>query len=340
MTEFWVASGHQLTRLDVAGRMRVTDELLLAWLARPEVLPPEDACFAERALHARLMRNPREAVTAGTVAALADADARENWGFLLTMRDALLAAGTVEGGYLDLVTRRVRLPLVLLDQLVQLVLRNALDGCTEVATLRAAEMMFRPQKGHVKDGALILADAELVAELEAEMRASPLAAMLKGGAESLDVLGAGNGWTYWSRSDAHSMALNFGGDAAARAGLAAAMTAFLRHLMGLELRIEALTSLEGAEFRWFLGLDEVGTRIGNALWRGETHDAQPIGLFRLDFGPGAPVRADLAGHPVWLILGIGADMTVRMKPQNLVTGLPLSGPLPIRTAHSGAGRRH
>ncbi len=325
MTEFWVASGHQLTQLDAEGRMRVTDELLLAWLARPEVLPPEDACFAERALHARLMQAPRAEVSPGTLSALADADARENWGFLLAMRDALLAAGTVEEGYLALVHGGVRLPVVLLAQLVQLILRNALDGCEDVATLRAAEMVFRSQKGHVKDKALILADEELVAELEAEMHASPLAAMLKGGAESLDVLGAGNGWTYWSRSDAHSMALNFGGDAAARAGLAAAMAAFLRHLLGLEVRIEALTALEGAEFRWFVGLDEVGTRIGNALWQGETPPAQPIGLFRLEFGHGAPVRPDLAGHPVWLILGMGADMTVRMKPQNLVTGLPLIG---------------
>ena len=57
MREFWVASGHHLTRLDPAGRMAVTDELLLAWFARPEVLPPAEACFAERALHARLLRD-------------------------------------------------------------------------------------------------------------------------------------------------------------------------------------------------------------------------------------------------------------------------------------------
>ncbi|GAA0286803.1 DUF6352 family protein [Rhodovulum strictum] len=325
MTEFWVASGHHLTRLDASGRMQVTDALLLAWLARPELLPPPEACAAERALHARLLDTPRAEVAPEAVAALADPDARENWGFLLSLRDALLAAGTVEGGYLDLVRRGVRLPVVFLNQLVQLVLRNALDGCQDVATLRAAEMLFRPQKGHVRDGALILADEELVAELDAEMRASPLAAMLKGGVEQLDILGAGNGWTYWSRSDAHSMALNFGGDQAARAGLAAAMTAFLRHLLGFDLRIEALTSIEGVDFRWFIGLDEVGTRIGNALWRGETPETPPIGLFRLDLAPGVPVRPALAGQPVWLILGMGADSVVRMKPQNLIAGLPLPG---------------
>jgi hypothetical protein len=324
VTEFWVASGHHLTRIDAAGRMVVTDELLLAWLARPEIKPPPEACRAERALHDRLMRNPREAAGHAAIAAMQDADARENWAFFLALRDALLAAGTVEGGYLRLVTGGVRLPVVLLNQLVQLILRNALDNCQDVPTLRAAELMFRPQRGHVKDGALILADDEVVAELEAEMHRSPLAAMLKGGAESLDVLGAGNGWTYWSRSDAHAMALNWGGDPAARAGLAAAMAAFLRHLMGLDVTITPLTAIEGAPFRWFVGLDEPGTRIGNALWKGETPETGPVGLFRLDFAAGAPVRAGLDGVPVWLILGMGADMVLRMKPQNLVTGLPLS----------------
>jgi hypothetical protein len=82
MPEFWVASGHHLTRLDARGRMLVTDELLLAWLARPEVLPPPEACAAERALHARLMAAPRAPVSHLELAALADPDARENWTFL------------------------------------------------------------------------------------------------------------------------------------------------------------------------------------------------------------------------------------------------------------------
>jgi hypothetical protein len=94
MKEFWVASGHHLTRLDGQGRMIVTDELLLAWLARPEVLPPEEACAAERALHAKLLAAPRAEVAEAEIAAMADPDARENWGFLLSLRDRLISAGT------------------------------------------------------------------------------------------------------------------------------------------------------------------------------------------------------------------------------------------------------
>jgi hypothetical protein len=124
MREFWVASGHHLTGLDATGRMRVTDELVLAWLARPEIVPPPEACAAERALHARLMDKPRAQVSAVERANLADPDARENWGFLLTLRDTLLSAGTIEAGYLALVRDRVKLPHLFYDQLVQLILRN------------------------------------------------------------------------------------------------------------------------------------------------------------------------------------------------------------------------
>ena len=79
MPEFWVASGHHLARLDRAGRMLVTDELLLAWLARPEIVPPPEACATERAVHARLMAKPRSPVPPLELAAIADPDARENW---------------------------------------------------------------------------------------------------------------------------------------------------------------------------------------------------------------------------------------------------------------------
>jgi hypothetical protein len=324
MPEFWVASGHHLTHLTPRGWMAVTDALLTAWLARPELKPPPEACAAERALHARVMTAPRAPVTHLELGALADPDAAENWRFFLTLRTALLAEGTVEGGYLRLVREGARVPFVLMAQLVQLILRNALEGCQDALTVRAAELFFRPQRAHVKDGALWLADEELVAEIEAEMHRSPLSAMWKGGVEGLDVLGAGNAWTYWSRSDAHSTVLNFGGDAAARAGLARAIEAWLRHLLALEVAVEPVARADGVDLRWYVGLDQTGTAIGDALWHGRSPPSDPVGLFRLTVADPDSLRPDLRGHPVWLILGIGADGAVRMKPQNLLTGLPLA----------------
>ena len=165
-----------------------------------------------------------------------DPDARENWEFLLTLRDRLLAAGSIEAGYLGLVRDRVRLPHLFYDQLVQLILRNALEGCDDVHVLRAAEMFFRPQRAFLNDGALMLADDELVAELEGEIHSNPLFAMMNGGVDSLDVLNDENAWTYWSRSDAHTMVLPFGADRKARAGFAHAAERFVHHLLGQPVR--------------------------------------------------------------------------------------------------------
>ena len=326
MPEFWVASGHHLTRLDGRGRMIVTDELLLAWLARPELLPPPEACAAERALHARLMAAPRRPVTEPELAALADPDGEENWRLFLPLRDRLLRPGTMEAGYAAILAEGLRLPLVFLNQLVQLILRNALDGCDDPQTLRAAECLFRPQRGHVKDGVLLLADEELVALFEAEMHASPLTAMFSGGVEGLDVLGGGNEWTYWSRSDAHTTVLNFGGDPQARRGMAAALAAFVGHMLGLRVTVTAQTRADEIDLRWYVGLDPAGTAIGDALWHGRPPPATLVGLFRLEFADPGAVRPDLSGHPVWLILGMGPDLRLTMKPQNLLAGLPLAVP--------------
>lgn len=326
MREFWVASGHHLTRLDDRGRMQATDELILAWLARPEIVPPPEACAAERALHEKLLAAPQTTVSEAEVAAMEDADARENWGFLMRLRDTLLAEGSIEAGYLALVREGAVLPVLFYNQLVQLILRNALDGCEDTRVLRAAELFFRTQRAYLNDGSMMLADEELVAEIEAEKDASPLAAMLGGGVEALDVLGDSNGWTYWSRSDAHSMVLPFGGDPKARAALGQVIEAFIAHLLGRKVALTAMTEAPDVDLRWFVGLDPVGTEIGNALWNGAVPKGSLVGIFALEFASDEGVEPGAQGHPVYLLLGMGDDNVIRCKPQNLVMGLPLTHP--------------
>ncbi|KIN71947.1 DUF6352 family protein [Sulfitobacter guttiformis] len=324
MREFWVASGHHLTTLDVSGRMQVTDALILAWLARPEIIPPPEACAAERALHVRLLKAPQAAVSVMELANMEDPDARENWQFLMTLRDTLLAAGSVEEGYLALVRGRVRLPHLFYDQLVQLILRNALEGCEDVHTLRAAEMLFRPQRAYLNEGALMLADDELVSELEGEIHSNPLFAMLNGGVDQLDVLNGANAWTYWSRSDAHTMVLPFGADPLARAGMASALSRFVSHLMDVPVAVTALQVAEDVDLQWYVGLDQAGTEIGNALWKGEAPDASLAGLFALTFLRPEGVAPQVRTTPVYLLMGLDGSNVIRFKPQNLVTGLPLA----------------
>lgn len=326
--EFWVSSGHHMVRRRDDGRLSVTDELLLTYLARPEIVPPEDACVVERALYQQLKASPRAAVDAATIASIADADARENWQFLIAYRDLLIREETIEGAYLAIVRERMPVPPLFLNQLVHLILRNALEGCSDPYVLRAAELMFRPQRASVLEGALLLADQELVEEREREQHDKPLAAMFAGepGSE-LDVLDEDNAWTYWSRSDAHSMALNFGGDPKSRTGLAVALTVFIHHLLGTKVTIEPLIDVKEVDFRWFVGLDQDATALGNRLWRGEEVPSdlteRLIGLFRLDFAEDEGKQRQSEG-PVYLLMTMSPDKTVRLKPQNLVTGLPLA----------------
>jgi hypothetical protein len=325
MREFWVASGHHLTRLDATGRMQVTDELILAWLARPEIVPPADACAAERALHARLMAAPRAQVSVLERANIKDPDARENWDFLLTLRDRLLAAGSIEAGYLALVRDRVRLPHLFYDQLVQLIMRNALEGCEDVHTLRAAEMFFRPQRAFLNEGAMMLADDELVTELEGEVHTNPLFAMMNGGVEALDVLNDDNAWTYWSRSDAHTMVLPFGADPKAREGLARAVARFVHHLLGQPVTVRVMVSAQDVDLKWYVGLDQAGTSYGNAIWNGQTPTASLVGLLALTFDSSDGVMPEIGTDPVYLFVGLESTNVIRFKPQNLVIGLPLLG---------------
>ena len=135
--------------------------------------------------------------------------------FFIRFRDRLAQAPSIEAAYRDLARApRVDLPPLFLDQLAHLILRNALDGCEDPYTLRAGELFFRAQRASVHDGVLTLADADLVDEIEkgraAMMHVAPLTAMLE--KDELDVMDDENAWTYWSRSDANSMAMNLGGN--------------------------------------------------------------------------------------------------------------------------------
>src|SRR6476619_1199355 len=64
MQDFWLSCGHHLLDRDDGGGLLVTDDFLKAYLARPELAPPADACIVERTLHAALLTNPRRPVAA------------------------------------------------------------------------------------------------------------------------------------------------------------------------------------------------------------------------------------------------------------------------------------
>jgi hypothetical protein len=325
--DFWLSCGHHLLDRDAGGGLLVTDEFLKAYLARPEVAPPADACVAERALHGRLLADPRQAVAAAEIAAIADADARENWEVLLAYRDHLARHRTLEAAYLDIVRRNLKFPHLFINQLVHLILRNALDGCDDAFVLRAAELFFRPQKLTIHDGSLVAADEETVSGL-GDKPLSPLVSMLGlPAAAEIDVLGDSNAAVYWDRSDLFDMALDL---TAGRRGLAAlgdVAARWVRHLLSVEVRVEPLVEMQDVTLTWYVGLDADATRIGDALWNGDDLDeatrARVVGLYRMEFADPADVLQKVRGAPIYLITAMSADKVLRLKPQNLVTGLPV-----------------
>ncbi len=325
MNEFWVSSGHLLLDRSPDGFLLLTDDFLRAFLARPELMPPEEACDAERALHATLLATPRAQVDAS---ALADADAAENWAVFLTFRDALIAAPTIEAAYLRLATGDVSgTPPLFMTQLVHVILRNALHDCTDAATVRAAELFFRPQRVTHHDNTILLADAEAIETHENQRRASPLLAMLAPPAVAeLTVLTDDNAQDYWGRSDAFDMVLNLGGTPGGRDALGRAIVIWLRHMLGIHASIDPLPALTDPDWRWFVGLDSQATQIGNALWAGEdvAEADRLLALFRMMPDPSTPIEASMQGLPIYLMLAANEDNLVRFKPQNLLTGLPLA----------------
>ena len=84
----------------------------------------------------------------------------------------------------------------------------------------------------------------------------------------MDVMEDENAWTYWSRSDAHAMVMNIGGNQKARAGLCRVIERWIAHLLGVAVSVETVASIEDRDWRWFIGLDSEGTKIGNAVWNG------------------------------------------------------------------------
>jgi hypothetical protein len=328
MKDFWISSGHHLLDRVQGGGLRVTDEFLKLYLARPELLPPPEACAVERTLHAALLADPRMPVSASDIAAIADADARENWQILIDFRNHLLRQKTLEAAYSELVRNGIGgVPPLFINQLVHVILRNALDGVEDARILRAAELFFRVQRVTLHDGSLIAADEETIGGTNTSP-VTPLVSMLGIPPEAeIDIINDGNAGSYWERSDQFDMALDATSGREGLAALAQAMQRWIAHVLGVDVTIEALSQLQDVSLAWYVGLDADSTKIGDMLWNGEDIDevtmGRVVGLFQLNFSDPGVMLDEVRGEPVYLILSMTPDKTIRMKPQNLLTGLPV-----------------
>jgi len=334
MPDFWRNSGFHLLERDGAGRLAVTDDFLRAYLLRPEIRPVDESGPAERRLHESLMEDPRRPVSVREFDAVEDADARLNYRVLLDYFARLLAAPSVEACYSALFNGTgVTIPPLFIDQLAQIILRNVLEGVENPIEARAGELFYREQKASVEGGTIVLADLETV-----EMHASGGAygslgrliveAQAPVRSTNLDVIDERNAVEYWSRDQRHDFVINLNHGRAGLAALARVLERWIRHFFPLELAIEPLREIQEEHWAWHVGLDAQSTAVLNDVWQGAEVEPgrlrQLLALFRLDIAETALIRSDVAGRPIYLALGMDEQNVVRLKPQNLLTNLPLA----------------
>ena len=164
MNDFWISSGHHLLDRDREGGLHVTDEFLKLYLARPELIPPPDACAVERTRMPPCSPTRACPVSASDIAAIADPDARDNWHLMIDFRDHLLRHKTLEAPISDLVRNGVgNIPPLFMNQLVHVILRNALDGVHDRARAARRRTVFPHPACHLARGlADCVADEETI----------------------------------------------------------------------------------------------------------------------------------------------------------------------------------
>jgi len=278
------------------------------------------------------MQEPRRGTGEAELAAVEDEDARDNYRILLRFRQKLLDAGTVEGCYMSLFKAAIDIPPMFVDQLVHVVLRNVLDGCDDPLRLRAAEIFWRNQKATIQEGHVLLADLETVEMHASGNRYGSIGRLIveaQGDVfqENLHVLDRSNAALYWERESRHDTVISLTYGRPALDAFCRVMEAWVAHFFNLKVAIKPVRKIDEPRWAWHIGLDAESSAILNELWAGSEVEhgrmRRILSLFEMRFDDPALMRPEIAGRSVYLALACDADQVLNMKPQNLLTNLPL-----------------
>jgi len=233
---------------------------------------------------------------------------------------------------MGLFKRTVDTPPLFIEQMVHVILRNILEGCDDPLRVRSAELLFREQKATIQEGHALLADLETVEMHAAGNRYGSIGRLIveaQGdlGKVDLDVLDNANAALYWERESRYDTVISLTYGRPALDALARVLEMWVQHFRGLAVRVRPIRRIDEARWAWHIGLDAESTAILNELWSGA--ELEPgrmqriLALFTLQFDDPAAMRGDIAGRSVYLALSANEEGVVRMKPQNLLTSLPV-----------------
>lgn len=278
------------------------------------------------------MRDPRRRITDTELDAVEDEDARDNFRVILRFRQKLLDAGTVEGCYMSLFKAPIDIPPMFVEQMAHVILRNVLDGSDDALRLRAAEVFWREQKATIQDGHVLLADLETVEMHASGNRYGSIGRLIVEAQGDLakvdlDVLDRANAALYWERESRHDTVISLTYGRPALDALCRVIEAWVAHFFGTQVAVKPVRKIDEPRWAWHIGLDAESTAILNELWAGTQIEhgrmRNLLAIFALQFDNPAAMRADIAGRTVYLALACEEGGVVRMKPQNLLTNLPL-----------------
>jgi hypothetical protein len=349
----WPSCGQAHLQRRDDGALLPTPAWWLHWLARPELALVAESCRAEIALHRRLQQEPTADVAPQDLAAIADADARENYRHLLGLRDGVQAAGSLQAWVVAQFSRGVSVPPLFVDVALQAIVAGLLDEPLDVLQVRAAELFFRTQRLTFEQGRVLAADLETLEEVRQNQGLGELGrlmaqAQVKALPAQLPVLGAATESNYWrdavsphfrstllldltqetSTDVGHGVHFRLGNARSGLKPLAVLLERWVRQLLGAEVRITPVPRIDDARWRWHVGLDVEATALLDDLYAGTEVDderlSRLVGLFRLQFANAAEMRPDVTGVPVYLALMANPQGQLRMKPQNLLLNLPLA----------------
>ena len=353
MQNFWTACGHQHLTRNERGWLVASPDYWRLWLQRPELALVPESCKAEKRLHAVLTETPNMQVTPADYKYFKDDDVRENYKLFLRFRDELEAAGSLEAAYMGWIqSGNNQLPPLFIDLVVQAIVCNILTGVDDAWIWRAAELLFRRQRITVRDGRVLSGDSDTLDNLQATGGLGEMGRLLmEGGAPlkavDVKVLHKDNEDRYLLQLEGlgrygflldmtheiqnelpHGLILKMVNARSGLKALAAVLTRWVQHFLGVSVQIEPVQKVDDPAWRWHVGLDATATALLNDLYQGTELDAkrqqQLISLFKLRFDNPQDMRADVQGKPVYLGLAMNEQGLLKLKPQNLLLNLPLA----------------